>query len=74
LAVTTEIIQDALHGNQPFKVLTADSRCIEVPHPDFAMLSPSGRILHVALENDHTEAFDIRLVVSIQKKNGVSSS
>jgi len=72
--MTTEVIQDALHSNQPFKVLTADSRCIEVPHPDFAMLSRSGRILHLALENDRTEAIDVRLVVSIQKQNGVTTS
>lgn len=68
--MTTEVIRDALHSNQPFKLFTADSRWIEVPHPDFAMLSRSGRVLHIALENDRTEAIDLFLVVSVEKQNG----
>jgi len=41
---------------------------------DFAMLARSGRILHVSLENDRTEAIDVLLVVSVQKQNGVVKS
>lgn len=48
----------------------AAGRSVEVPHPDFAMLSRTGRILHVSLENDRTKAIDLLLVVSIQKQNG----
>lgn len=72
--MTVELVRDALHSNQPFKVFMADGRFVDIPHPDFAMLSRSGRILHVSLENDRTEAIDVLLVVSVQKQNGVVTS
>jgi hypothetical protein len=56
-----------------FKVFTADRCWIDIPHSDFAMLSRSGRLLHVSLENDHTEVIDILLVTSIQKQNGADA-
>ena len=72
--MTIELVREALHSHQPFRVFMADGRSVEVPHPDFAMLSRTGRILHVSLENDRTEAIDLLLVVSIQKQNGVVTS
>jgi hypothetical protein len=71
--MTIEAVRDALHANAPFKIFTADGRRIDIPHSDFAMLSRSGRLLHVSLDNDQTEVIDILLVTSIQKQNGATT-
>lgn len=37
---------------KPFDIYTASGRKYHIPHPDFAWISPSGRDLVVAAEND----------------------
>jgi hypothetical protein len=67
--MTTEEIREAFQTNRPLKVFTADNRCLEIPHPDFAMLSRSGRTLHISLKNGRTEVIDLFLIVSLQKED-----
>lgn len=70
---STAVIQ-ALNQRRPFKLVTADGRTFEVPHPEFAMVSRSGRLLHVALEDERTETLDLLLVTSIQTQNGLPTA
>jgi hypothetical protein len=65
--MTSEPIRQALKSRRPFKLITADSRTIEVPHSEFAAMSPSGRLLFIAREGDRLETVDLLLVVSINE-------
>jgi len=65
--MTSERIREALQARRPFKLMTADSRTIEVPHSEFAALPPSGRLLFIAREGDKLETVDLLLVVSINE-------
>ncbi len=67
--MTIEAIREALRNRRPFKVTTADGRTLEVPHPEFAAMSRSGRLLYVMLENDHTEALDVLLITGLQQES-----
>jgi hypothetical protein len=51
---------------QSFEVHTPDGRAFQIPHPDFAMLSGTGRLLHVARpESDQEDIIDIALITDI---------
>ena len=51
---------------QPFNVHTPDGRAFHVPHPEFAMLSGTGRLLHVSrLKTDEEDIIDIALITNI---------
>jgi hypothetical protein len=39
-----------------------------VPHAEFASISPSGRILCVARENDRLETLDVLLITGVQQE------
>jgi len=67
--VTTEALVEALRSRRPFRVATADGRTFEVPHPEFAALSRSGRLLYVMLENDRTETLDVLLITGLQQES-----
>ena len=67
--MTTEALIEALRTRRPFKVTTADGRTFEIPHPEFAALSRSGRLLYVMLENDRTEVLDARLITGLQQES-----
>lgn len=67
--MTTEALIEALRTRRPFKVTTAGGRTFEIPHPEFAALSRSGRLLYVMLENDRTEVVDARLITGLQQES-----
>ena len=51
---------------QPFIVHTPDGRSFFVPHPEFAMLSGTGRLLHISRAAEDTEdVIDIALISDI---------
>jgi hypothetical protein len=59
----------------PFRVHMADGRSIDVPHPDFMHLSPTGRRLIVDRSDDSFGVLDVLLVTSVEKlpKNGTKA-
>ncbi|MGD0388908.1 MAG: hypothetical protein ABSC42_08140 [Tepidisphaeraceae bacterium] len=59
----------------PFRIHLADGRSLKVPHPDYAQLSPTGRIASVwDIDGNAFETIDLLLVTSLKplpaKKNG----
>ena len=50
----------------------ANGKSIDVPHPDFMHLSPSGRLLILAKTDDAFEVIDVLLVTSVEtiSRNG----
>ena len=60
---------------EAFRVHMANGRSVDVPHPDFMHLSPTGRRLIVDKPNDSFEVIDILLVTSVETfpKNGAKS-
>jgi hypothetical protein len=69
--MTTEAVREVLRNRRPFKVTVADGRTLEVPHPEFAMLSRSGRLLHVAAENDRVEVLDVLLITGLRHESSL---
>lgn len=63
--MTTEEIRNALHTNKPFKVRMADGKVDEVPHQDFAALSPKGRTF-VVMKDESWEIMGIPLIAAIE--------
>ena len=51
---------------QPFQVLLADQRAIEVQNLDFISLSPDLRTITVFTSPDEAEVIDLALVVSLK--------
>jgi len=48
----------------------ADGDFVQVMHPEFAILSPSGRTLVAFTPNDEMKIVDLLLVTSIEHVNG----
>ena len=66
--MTIEKIRSLLRATpfQSFEVHTPDGGEFCVPHPDFAMLSGTGRLLHVARpKSDQKDIIDIALITDI---------
>jgi hypothetical protein len=66
--MTVEKIRSLLRATpfQSFEVHTPDGRAFQILHPDFAMLSGTGRLLHVARpESDQEDIIDIALITDI---------
>lgn len=62
-----------LHRSQPFKPFTlrlADGNEYTVRHPEFFMVTESGRTIIVATPDDSFEIIDALLVASIHVANG----
>ena len=57
---------------QPFRVYMANGKSVDVPHPDFINLSPTGRMLIVYQPDESFEMIDVLLVTSFETfgKNG----
>jgi hypothetical protein len=51
---------------RPFRVHMANGKSIDVPHPDFMHLSPTGRRLIVDDVDDSFEIIDVLLVTSLE--------
>jgi hypothetical protein len=51
---------------RPFRFNMADGRSVDVPHPDFTNLSPSGRMLIIYRPDESFEMIDVLLVTSFE--------
>jgi hypothetical protein len=66
--MTVDKIRSLLHATpfEPFEVHTPDGRAFVVPHPEFAMLSGTGRLLRVARpKTDDEDIIDVALITDI---------
>ena len=71
--MTVEKVRSLLRATpfQAFIVHTPDGRSFHVPHPDFAMLSGTGRVLHVARPaSDDEHIIDVALITDIVVPTG----
>ncbi len=66
--MTTEALREAIRTRRPFRISMADGRTLDVPHAEFVSISPSGRILYIAEENDRLEALDVLLITGVQQE------
>jgi hypothetical protein len=71
--MTTDAILESLRNRRPFKITLADGRSLDVPHPEFVMLSPSGRILYLAKENYRVETLDVLLITGLEQQRPLSA-
>ena len=72
--MTIETLREAVRTGRPFKITMAHGRTIEIPHPEFAMISGSGRIFYVARPNsDLFEAFDVLLITGVEQEGQLPS-
>ena len=57
---------------EPFRIHMANGKSVDVPHPEFMLLSRSGRKLIVDKPDDSFEFIDVSLVTSVETlvKNG----
>jgi hypothetical protein len=57
---------------RPFRLHTASGKTINVRHPEFVSLSPTGRFVHVWNPNESWQVVDALLVSSIEtvRRNG----
>ena len=62
--MTAERIRGLLGADpfRPFVLHLPSGKTVEVPHPDFAAISPTGRILVVLGEQDSETIVDIALI------------
>ncbi|MEO5721233.1 MAG: hypothetical protein ABIR71_07170, partial [Chthoniobacterales bacterium] len=51
---------------EPFRVHMANGRFLDIPHPDFMHLSPTGRRLVVDSSEESFEIVDVLLVTSVE--------
>jgi len=58
----------------PFIVRMNSGATVPIPHPDFAMLSRSGRRLFVVREDDHLEILDTLMIEAIETADSVNGS
>jgi hypothetical protein len=64
--MTAQAIRAELQANRPFRLRTADGKVVNVPHPDFAILSPTGRTLIVFQPDDTYEVLDVLLISAVE--------
>ncbi len=56
---------------KPFTVYMANDRAFEIPHPDFALLTPKGRTLVVASNEDKgVNILDVPLIARMEMRDG----
>jgi hypothetical protein len=67
--MTAQAIRDLLHKTPftPFTLHLADGRSMPVPHPDFAHVSPRGRLLVMHTQDERLQIVDTMLVVSLSE-------
>jgi len=72
--MTTDTLREAVRTGRPFKITMAGGRTVEIPHPEFAMISGSGRIFYVAKpDSDLFEAFDVFLITGVEQEGQLPS-
>ncbi len=72
--MTIEQVRKVLRS-QPFRAFVlnlADGRSVGVSHPDFLMVSPTGRTVAVYGLDDAVEVIDLLLVTSLQIGDGLA--
>ncbi|HEV8604676.1 MAG TPA: hypothetical protein VGQ99_04885 [Tepidisphaeraceae bacterium] len=70
--MTSEKLRDMIKAKQfrPFQMNLADGDSVRVVHPEFAILSPSGRTVVAFTPDDHMKIVNLLLVTSIEHVNG----
>ncbi|MEP0845809.1 MAG: hypothetical protein HRF50_03190 [Phycisphaerae bacterium] len=70
--MTSDKLREAVRAQpfRPFRVHLGGGRALDVTHPDFMMISPSGRTAAVSERNDEFEIIDVLMVPSIEFCNG----
>lgn len=58
---------------RPFDVHMADGRSFHVPHPDFLLMSPSGRMAFAFGEDDDCSILDLLLMTEIEFSRATAS-
>jgi hypothetical protein len=75
--MTTEQLRSTLQQRpfRPFTIRMADGRTFDVPHPDFAAQSPTGRTVIVFHDDDSYNLLDLLLMteLEVQASNGRSA-
>ncbi len=70
--MSADELKNLLHA-VPFKAFTvymANDRAFEIPHPDFALLTPKGRTLVVASNEDKgVNILDVPLIARMEIKD-----
>ena len=62
-------LRELLHSVpfRPFTVYMANDRAFEIPHPDFALITPKGRTLVVSRNNSNAvDILDVPLIARIE--------
>jgi hypothetical protein len=70
--MTKEAIRERVHAApfQPFAVRLTDGHTYEVPGPDYASISPNGRLMTVYThEGNGVRVLDIALITGITERN-----
>ena len=58
---------------RPFDVHMADGRSFHVPHPDYLLMSPSGRMVFAFGEDDDCSILDLLLMTEVEYSKGTAS-
>jgi hypothetical protein len=68
--VTIEKIRELCHADpfRPFVIHFPDGRRVEVVHPDFVALSPTGRLISVFQPDDSESLIDLMLISDVSIK------
>jgi hypothetical protein len=75
--MTTEQLKGMLRASpfQPFDVHLADGRALTVGHPKLVLVTPGGRTVGIAIDENAIEIVDLLLVTSLRPKaNGAARS
>ncbi|MEM1295203.1 MAG: hypothetical protein AAGH89_07540 [Verrucomicrobiota bacterium] len=65
--MTVLAIRETLHAGEPFSVIAADGKVYEVPHPDFASLNKTGRLLSIWVTEAKQVTLDVALLLGIEQ-------
>ena len=67
--MTVEKFRQSWHAQPfvPFRIHTPGGEVVEVPHPDFLHMSPTGRIAHVSLPDERLIHIDVALITSLEE-------
>jgi hypothetical protein len=74
--MTTEQLR-SVHRATPFRPFTihlADGKSHLIPHPDFLFITPAGRTVIVAHEDDSFSVVDLLLVTELRANSGQLAS
>lgn len=58
---------------RPFDIHMADGRTFHVPHPDFLLMSPSGRMAFAFGEDDEFSILDLLLMTELEFSRATTS-